>query len=63
MLSREPNLRGSVSGRNDTAVKAKRDCAAALPEKNERHEFVVAEGSQRGPGWRSGRLGVGPGVF
>lgn len=59
--SREPNLQGSVRGRNDTAVQAKRDCAAALPEKNERHEFVNAEGSQRGPGWRSDRAGVGPG--
>ena len=63
VLSREPNRRGAVRGRNDTPVKANRDFAAALPEKNERHEFAVMEVSQRRPVWRRERADVGPKFF
>jgi len=63
VLSREPNRRGAVRGRNDTLVKANRDFAASLAAKNVRHEFVVAEGNHRWPVWRRYRADFAPKLF
>lgn len=63
VLSREPNRRGAVLGRNDTLVKANRDFAAALTEKNGRHEFVVTEGNHRRSGWRRDLADFAPKLF
>jgi hypothetical protein len=52
-----------VLGRNDTLVKANRDFAAALTERNGRHAFVVSEGNDRRPGWRRDLADFAPKLF
>ena len=63
VLSREPNRWGAVLGRNDTLVKANRDFAAALTEKNVGHEFVVTEGTHSWPVWRCCLADFAPKLF
>ena len=63
VLSREPNRRGAVLGRDETWVKVNRDFAAALTEKNVRHELGVTEGNHSWPVWRRYLADFAPKLF